>query len=262
VCTWTIGLAGKVNLRSTTRRSYAEHIQLYLRPGIGRHRLVDLTPEDVEALQSALRNLGRPSASKTPSPLMRRLVEARAEPTSPPPLSSARIRRVHATLMSALNSAVKRRLVPFNPAAHVELPSARRPRAVVWTEERVEVWRTTGQRPKVAVWTAHQTGLFLDHAVHDSLSALYHLIAFRGLRRGEAVGLPWCDVDLDRATVAALVTHKEQQLAQRRAWGEAWVDTRLVFTPENGSQIHPEYVTRRFERLIREAGLRQFVCMI
>ena len=37
--------------------------------------------------------------------------------------------------------------------------------------------------------------------------------------------------------------------------GAAWVETGLVFTREDGSALHPEFVTRHFERLAREAGL-------
>jgi hypothetical protein len=40
------------------------------------------------------------------------------------------------------------------------------------------------------VWTPAQTNVFLTTARQDRLYALYHLIAHRGLRRGEAVGLP------------------------------------------------------------------------
>lgn len=39
---------------------------------------------------------------------------------------TATVRRIHATLPAALNSAVKRRLIPWNPALHVELPTAER----------------------------------------------------------------------------------------------------------------------------------------
>lgn len=45
-----------------------------------------------------------------------------------------------------------------------------------------------------------QIGVFLDRAAAHRLYALYHLIAFRGLRRGEAWGLRWADVDLDEGT--------------------------------------------------------------
>jgi integrase len=51
------------------------------------------------------------------------------------------------------------------------------------------------------VWTPEQAGAFLDFAATDELYALWHLIAFRGLHRSEALGLPWADVDLDRRTV-------------------------------------------------------------
>jgi hypothetical protein len=60
--------------------------------------------------------------------------------------------------MSALNTAVKRRLLQLNPASYVELDTDRRPKAVVWTEQRKAHWRATGERPKVAVWVPSQTG--------------------------------------------------------------------------------------------------------
>jgi integrase len=59
-------------------------------------------------------------------------------------------------------------------------------------------WKATGERPSVAVWTATQTAVFLAAIVGDRLYAAYHLIALRGLRRGEAAGLRWCDLDLER----------------------------------------------------------------
>src|SRR3954468_15209079 len=66
-------------------------------------------------------------------------------------------------------------------------------------DERVEHWRRTGERPIVAVWTPLQIGTFLDAAMSHRLYPLYHLIAYRGLRRGEARGIRWPDLDLDAA---------------------------------------------------------------
>jgi integrase len=191
-------IAGKTTLRSSTFRSYRESITLYLKPGLGHLKLGDLRDVEVEALYAAMRELGTQEESgEILSPLAQRLIAARANPKSVPKLSDARIRRVHATLMSALNTGVKRRRLPANPAQHVELPTGRRPRAVVWTAERVQRWKETGEHPLVAVWTAEQTGVFLDAATSHRLYAIYHLIAYRGLRRGEAIGLRWIDVDLD-----------------------------------------------------------------
>ncbi|MEU4218185.1 hypothetical protein [Actinoplanes sp. NPDC026623] len=77
------------------------------------------------------------------------------------------------------------------------MPSSRRPHALVWTAQRVEAWRQTGQRPSVAVWTTEQTATFLSFVAADWLVVMWWLIALHGLRRGEAAGLRWAYVDLD-----------------------------------------------------------------
>lgn len=94
-----------------------------------------------------------------------------------------------ATLRTALNAAVDQELITFNAVAAVELDPATRQRPLLWTVERVERWRETGAKTgKVMVWEPADTGRFLDHVHHDRLYALWSLITFRGLRRGEA----WC----------------------------------------------------------------------
>jgi len=95
--------------------------------------------------------------------------------------SAATIRRVHGTLRSALNSAVKRRLIAWSPAVHVELPSPDAPEAAVWSPDEVET--------------------FLKAHADHRLYALFHLIVVAGLRRGEALGLRWVDVDLGQCMI-------------------------------------------------------------
>ena len=63
--------------------------------------------------------------------------------------------------------------------------------------------------------TAGQTAQFLASIDEHRLYAGYHLITPRGLRRGEAAGLRWCDVDLDGKVVVI-----RQQL-QEYAWQSA-----------------------------------------
>jgi integrase len=107
--------------------------------------------------------------------------------------------RIKATPRSALNDAIGQQILTFNPAAHgVELDPVRKPKALVWTDARVAKWEQTGEKPSpVMGWTPEQTGAFLDFVAEDRLYAMWHLIAFRGLRRGEACAQPWSETNLD-----------------------------------------------------------------
>jgi integrase len=115
------------------------------------------------------------------------------------------------------------------------------------------------------------------------------LIALRGLRRGEAAGLRWIDVDLDqrvvmieqqriaygrtvavrppktrasrrtialdRETVRLLRAHLHRQRAEAKVAGTVWSDTSFVFTAPDGTALHPDWITRRFRRLVDQSGL-------
>jgi integrase len=121
------------------------------------------------------------------------------------------------------------------------------------------------------------------------LYPLYHLIAFRGLGRGEAAGLHWPDVDLDRAllgvttqvvqlgwgneegapkgnagerlipldatTVQVLGDWRERQSGELKLLGYLPVVTGYVFTREDGRPIHPDDIARHFEWLVNRAGV-------
>ncbi|MEU6039207.1 hypothetical protein ABZ801_27765 [Actinomadura sp. NPDC047616] len=153
---------------SSTVRGYASHVRLYLDPYLGTILLAELSASHVQAMFTAI---------------------ARQHEVEGKPVTPATLNRIRATVRAALNAAIRQGLITDNPASRAELPAARRPRAVVWTSARVEHWQRTGEQPPVAVWTAAQTAEFL-HAIRDHrLYAVFHLIALRGLRRGEAAGL-------------------------------------------------------------------------
>ncbi|WP_431932934.1 hypothetical protein [Nonomuraea jabiensis] len=88
-------------LRPSTRQGYATHIRLYLIPQLGRILLHQLTSRNVNVLLATL--------ASHPSPTGRRL-----SPTT--------VVRIHATLRTPLNAAVRARLIPINPANGAELP--------------------------------------------------------------------------------------------------------------------------------------------
>lgn len=159
-------LASRLSLRAETRRSYGEFTRNYLVLHLGGMLVSEVRTGDVQGMFVSV---------------IRRHEQA-GRPLSPPPLQ-----RINATARAAFNAAVRAGLVEVNPVRGVELPPARAVRAVVWT--------TSGLRsrggPVVVVWTASQTAQFLSFARRDCWYAVFHLIALRGLSRGEACG-PGC----------------------------------------------------------------------
>ena len=153
----------------------------------------------------------------------------------------------------------------------------------MWTDDLITEWRRTGTHPPVAVWTAAQTARFLASCREHRLYAAYHLIALRGLRRGETIGLRWCDLDLDRGigyicrqrvrlreqvletapktetsirllildrtTVAVLRQHRARQIAACAATGTE--PSGYVFTDLRGQPLHPEYLYYAFKKLTK-----------
>ena len=54
---------------------------------------------------------------------------------------------------------------------------------------------------KLPAWSGEQLGAFLRHVADDRLFALWRLLAMTGMRRGEALGLKWDDLDMETGTV-------------------------------------------------------------
>jgi integrase len=271
--TWTTGrwlrhwLTTRTSIRPSTLRSYTAHVERHLIPHMGGIRLGELTGRHVAAVFAKLAatdtRYGRP-----PTP--------------------ATLHRIRATLRSALNAAIRDGLLRDNPARHIELPTPRRPQPQVWTEHRVDAWQRGEARPSVAVWTARHLAGFLDFLREDRLFGMWWLIALRGLRRGEAAGLRWIDLDLgqrvvmieqqriaygrtvasgppktrasrrtialDRNTVRLLRAHLRRQRAEAKAAGSAWSNSGFVFTTPDGAPLHPDWITRRFRRLVELSG--------
>lgn len=177
----------------------------------------------------------------------------------------------HLRLSQALDMAVRFRMIPANPCKLVTPPK-----------------KMTG-RP--AVWSTAEAMRFLDTAEGDALAPLWHLLLLEGMRRGEALGLRWQDVDLDRGTahivqsvragiakgeaiiqartktragartvklaartVAALKVHRRAQ-AGRRLAAPVWHDHDLILTTGKGTPINPNNIRKPFDALIAAAGV-------
>jgi len=256
-----IWLATRAHVRDKTLRGYTAHVRLHLVPHLGQVLLAEL---DVTHLDRAF------------------TAERRQDG-----VTVATAHRVLATLRSALNTAVREKLIGDNPVRYLKLPPGQRPHAVVWTPRRVKEWKRTRARPAVAVWTPVQTAQFLEYISEHWLYAAFHLIALRGLRRGEAAGLRWCDIDLDQkiayiswqiqytggalvlcplktassrrvlaldaTTVRVLRRYQEEQERWYRA--HCCIPSGYVFTALDGGPLSPDYLTQTFAQLVKASGL-------
>jgi integrase len=168
----------------------------------------------------------------------------------------------------ALADAARWKLIAANPLAGARLP------------------RNT--RPVPKAWDAGQLAAFLAQVSGDRLEALWRFMVVTGCRRGEAAGLGWLDLDLDRGLVtitsqrtlaggrvvegpvksasgARTVALDPDTVAVLRAWRRAQragmmrlgvrPDTGYVFTGEAGRPLWPQWITSRFRDLCDAAGL-------
>jgi integrase len=276
-------------IQATTLSNYAGHLRNYLVPHLGHLPIDQLRVVHIQDMFDAIaeRNTAIEVARQSDDPAIRASVKGVRT------VSGATMHRIRATLRKAFNDAIRsHRLIEFNPAAHVELPSGKRPKAKVWTAAAVAAWKATGARPSpVMVWTPAQAGAFLDYAEdHDIvLYAMFVLILHRGLRRGEAVGLRDTDIDLDTAVAtisqqittlgytpvtkivksdagdrpvaldAASLIALRGYHARRNRWqlvsGPSWPHSGLFFVQPDGQPWHPDTVSNRFEQLVAAAGL-------
>ncbi len=187
-------------------------------------------------------------------------------------LAPRTVHHVHTCLHKACKDAVRWGYLTRNPLEAADPP------------------RTQGNgQQEMKTWSAEQLSAFLASTKDERLFPLWRALAMTGMRRGEAVGLRWDDVDLENARLAvrrALIPHGDtvivsepktargrrvialdaetvevlkaqaaRQLADQAKWGSAWSDSGYVFTKENGEPLHPQTVSRSFEQALMAAKL-------
>ena len=244
--------AVKATIRPSTYNSYVQHVECHIVPHIGTVKLQKLSGSQVNALYSKLAETGRKDGKTGLSPMT--------------------IHHVHACLHKACKDAVRWGHISRNPLDAADPP------------------RKKGDGTKeMRTWTKEQLKAFLDAMKDERLSPLWHTIAMTGMRRGEAIGLRWSDVDfdggrlavrralipsgrevivsepktikgrrviaIDPGTVEVLKAQAARQLDEQKDWDEAWVETGLVFTLENGAALDPESVSRYFRLAVKMSML-------
>ncbi len=188
-------------------------------------------------------------------------------------LAPSSVRRLHALLRRAFTVAVRWGLATTNPVIMVDPPSLK-------PQRQIEPLRIAEVRQLLR--TAHEAQHY----------ARWLIAATLGLRQGEALGLRWDDVDLNRmqltvrralqvrpggalelvepksarsrrtislptTVAAALIRQQDQQATASTKAGDDWNEQGFVFTTRTGGPIHPRNDYRSFQLLLTKAGLRR-----
>ena len=244
--------AVKGTLRPTTYASYTMLAREHIIPRLGSLQLQKLNAAAINALYAHLLEEGR--------------VCGRGG------LSPSSVRRVHAVLHRACHDAVRWGRLTVNPVDAADPP------------------RASAEHPdRLPVWTAEQLSAFLGSVANDRLFALWRLLAMTGMRRGEALGLAWQDLDmesgrltigrawvpvngvgqmsepktrrgrrtiaLDPMTLEALRSHAARQADERSDWNEAGINSDFVFTDRHGQPLQPWEASKAFRDHTRAAML-------
>lgn len=262
---WIVTVAA--DLAPSTLASYKMHVRVYLKLRLGDVRLCDLTRKRAKTAYAQLCKTERQRGGGT--------------------LARSTVDRIWATLRSALSEAVDDEVLLVNAAAtrrkrHGRKPKgqgrAETPKLDVWTGEQVAafleavrddrlaaLWRLaamtgmrraelTGLRARDVDW---KTGVL---EVRHTLTAVHVETKEGGAKpkRGKAVRLVDGEpksgksrpVDLDAQTLAALKVHKAALAREKLASPlPSFNRAGLLFVNEDGTALHPDYLSRRFRKL-------------
>lgn len=118
------------------------------------------------------------------------------------------VRYIHTIVHAALDDAVRWRRIKFNPADQANPPSS-----------------SESKPPEMRAWTQGQLLHFLALCKSDRYYYPWLFLVTTGCRRGEALGLPWIDVNLDE--VPAHASMRQECIPLRKPVGRG-TEGRLV----------------------------------
>ncbi|TVT48108.1 tyrosine-type recombinase/integrase [Amycolatopsis rhizosphaerae] len=249
-----------IDVEKATAANYADAL-LPVRERLGDRRLQQLDEEDIDSLVSWMLTSGRKRGGKVGTGLSARSVQ----------LTLGRLR-------SALNVAVRRKLVARNVAQYTQIPREARRKAAEAKAKRVP-------------WSADEVKTFVAATREHRLQAPM-LLSLLGMRPAEVCGLRWsADVDLVAKTirventrtlvegeveekgpksekgkrtlplpspvVAALKSLKARQAQEKLVAGSVYLDSGYVLVDEQGAPWKTDKLRRETYKLMAAARVRK-----
>ena len=189
-------------LRPSTLEHYRRDMEHHVEPYLGQKKLTQITPADLRKLYDTLSQHGRVH----PRPGQNRR------------LSTTTVHGIHTTLHHALKSAVDQRLLPHNPADHVEPPKVAHKSMTILNEEQLDT--------------------FLAAVEQDPIWAdFFYTELTTGLRLGEICGLMWSDFDARKGTLNVNRTlHKEKGGRLVTGDTKTYAGTRKIVLPDSTAE--------------------------
>ncbi|WP_329483422.1 site-specific integrase [Kribbella sp. NBC_01484] len=283
-------------VRDTTFASYKWLITKYLVPLFGKKKLTTLRPNDVRRGLFQLQQVcqccaqGKDKAREERAEVERKKREGRPPRKNAKAIQGARCCALvpQACCRSTVSDGTVRYLHRLLRAVLQDAVSEDE----ILTENIAKKLRLNHKyRPKFKAWSRAEATKFLESIREDRLYALYAVALSLGLRRGEALGLRWSDVDLDNSLirvnqalhrvdgalklgdvktdgstrliavpkplVSALRVHRAAQAQEKKNAGKSWQDGGYVFSTMIGTPIEPRNMNRHFDRLCEKAGVRR-----
>ncbi len=233
----------KQSRRPATYALYETVIRLYLKPGLGHHRLRRLSVSAVQGFLNA------------------KLADGQ---------STRNVHMMRQVLGAALTRALREELISRNVARLAELPA--------WEPGDVRPWSASeamaflaAARPDplypafvLLVLYGMRRGEVLGLRWEDvdlgagTFCIRQQLQRVRGELRTGPVKTRAGNRDQPIPGLAreALLIRQQQQTADRQAFGRAWQDTGLVFTTRSGRPVEPRNLVRSFRRICKQNGIR------
>ena len=189
-------------LRPSTLEHYRSDMEHHVKPYLGQKKLTQITASDLRKLYDDLKKQGR----------------VHPRPGQSRGLSTTTVHGIHTTLHHALKSAVDQRLLPHNPADHVEPPKVAHKSMTILNEEQMDT--------------------FLAAVEQDSIwKDFFYTELTTGLRLGEICGLMWSDFDARKGTLNINRTLQKEQ-GGRLVTGDTktYAGTRKIVLPDSTAE--------------------------